>query len=82
VNKGLGRLWKNPDFIKLWSGQTISQFGFLLGGFLGERTGLWPTLLVAGVGLIFSNLWLSFSPLPHIKEPNLVPKDLAITESL
>lgn len=59
----------------------LSPLGFLLGGFLGEWIGLWPTLLVAGIGLIFSNLWLSLSPLPHIYEPNSVPKELAIAET-
>jgi MFS family permease len=59
----------------------VSPLGFLIGGFLGEWIGLWPTLLLAGVGLIFSNLWLSLSPLPHIHEQNAVPKELAIAEA-
>jgi MFS family permease len=25
-----GRLWRHPDFLKLWGGQTISQFGYQL----------------------------------------------------
>lgn len=60
----------------------LSPLGFLIGGFLGEWMGLWPTLLVAGAGLIFSNLWLSLSPLAHIQEQNAVPKELAIAEAL
>jgi MFS family permease len=59
----------------------VSPLGFLIGGFLGEWIGLWPTLLVGGVGLIFSNLWLSLSPLPSIQEPHSVPKELAIAEA-
>jgi MFS family permease len=59
----------------------LSPLGFLIGGFLGEWLGLWPTLLVGGVGLIFSNLWLSLSPLPHIYEQNALPKELAIAEA-
>ena len=26
------RLWRNPDFLKLWSGETVSQFGSLISG--------------------------------------------------
>jgi MFS family permease len=58
----------------------VSPLGFLIGGFFGTWIGLWPTLIVAGVGLIFSNLWLSLSPLPRIQEQNSVPQELAIAE--
>ena len=27
-----GGLWRHPDFMKLWTGQTISVFGSLIGG--------------------------------------------------
>ena len=28
----LGGLWKHPDFMRLWTGQTISVFGSMIGG--------------------------------------------------
>src|SRR5207249_2283351 len=27
-----GGLWRRPDFVKLWAGQTVSQFGSFVGG--------------------------------------------------
>lgn len=29
----LGGLWRHPDFLKLWAGQTVSLFGSFVGGF-------------------------------------------------
>ena len=29
----LGGLWRHPDFLKLWAGQTVSLFGSLIGRF-------------------------------------------------
>src|SRR6266511_4393593 len=32
TNPKPGSLWRNSDFLKLWSGQTISVFGSMIGG--------------------------------------------------
>src|SRR6266511_2695380 len=32
TNPKPGSLWRNSDFLKLWSGQTISMFGSMIGG--------------------------------------------------
>jgi MFS family permease len=37
--------------------------GSLLGGFLGTQIGLRPTLLVCAIGLLFTWLWLYYSPI-------------------
>ncbi len=42
--------------------------GALLGGFLGERIGLHPTMLLSASGLFFSWLWLFFSPARSLRE--------------
>jgi MFS family permease len=59
----------------------ISPLGFLIGGLLGEWIGLWPTLLLAGMGLILSNLWLALSPLPAVRDTKTLSKDLLVTEA-
>jgi predicted MFS family arabinose efflux permease len=41
--------------------------GALLGGFLSERFGLQPTLLVGAVGLLSTWLWLWFSPVRQLR---------------
>lgn len=58
----------------------ISPIGFLIGGLLGEWLGLWPTLVLAGLVLILSNLWVSLSPLPRIQDVNVLPQELVIVE--
>ncbi|MFN8515203.1 MAG: MFS transporter [Chloroflexia bacterium] len=42
--------------------------GSLAGGFLGERVGLQPTLLIGGVGCLTGLLWLLRSPLPALRD--------------
>src|SRR3954451_20301058 len=32
MRKPTGALWKHPDFLKLWTGQTISEFGSQISG--------------------------------------------------
>lgn len=58
----------------------VSPVGFLIGGLLGEWLGLWTTLVLAGFGLILSNLWVRLSPLPQIQEIDVIPAELAIVE--
>ena len=43
--------------------------GALMGGVLGERIGLRPTLLVAASGELLSVLWLIFSPVRTLHQP-------------
>lgn len=45
----------------------ISPFGFLLGGTLGERLGLQPTLIIAGLGMLSGFIWLFLSPLRSMR---------------
>ncbi|MDX1436768.1 MAG: MFS transporter [Anaerolineales bacterium] len=59
----------------------LSPIGFLIGGLLGEAIGLWPALLVAGVSLLLSNLWLRFSPLPGIRDVRSIPAELLVTDA-
>lgn len=40
--------------------------GALLGGWLGERVGLQPTLIVGAVGLLSTSLWVVFSPVRRL----------------
>ena len=61
-------LWRNPDFLKLWAGGTVSGFGsqitFIalpltaIGGVLGQTIGLRPTLLLAAGGELAAALFL------------------------
>jgi len=48
-----------------WSTVTA---GALIGGMLGDRIGLAPTLLVGAVGSLLSCLWLVFSPVPRVRD--------------
>ena len=67
VSKDLqGRVMASLRFLT-WG---ISPFGFLLGGTLGERLGLQPTLIIAGIGILSSFIWLVFSPLRSMREPH------------
>jgi MFS family permease len=59
-----GRMNASMRFI-VWG--TI-PIGALLGGFLGESIGWWPTLLVAAVGQILATGWVLFSPVRQLKE--------------
>jgi len=45
----------------------IGPLGALAGGVLGETIGLRPTVLIAGVGTIFSFLWLALSPVRRLR---------------
>jgi predicted MFS family arabinose efflux permease len=58
----------------------VSPIGFLIGGALGEWVGIWPTLVIAGAGLLLSNLFLSLSPLPRVRDAESLPRELAIVE--
>lgn len=58
-----GRMNATIRFI-VWGTMPI---GSLLGGFLGEAIGLWPTLLAAVLAMQLSFLWPLFSPLRHLQ---------------
>lgn len=48
MRPGFGGLWRHPDFVRLWAGQTVSHFGSFIG---------WVALQFTAV------LWLHASPL-------------------
>ena len=41
----------------------LLPLGALAGGYLGERIGLWPTLVVASLGQCLAVIWLLVSPI-------------------
>jgi MFS family permease len=45
----------------------VYPFGALLGGYLGERLGVRPTLALAAAGMVLSTLWLLPSPLRRLR---------------
>lgn len=45
----------------------VYPIGGLIGGFLGEIVGLRTTILIAGIGMLASVLWVAFSPVAEIK---------------
>ena len=58
----LGRMNASVRFM-IWGTMPI---GALIGGLLGERIGLQPTLLLAATGGFLSLLWLLLTPVRHI----------------
>ena len=70
-NHLIGRMTASARFIS-WGAAAV---GFLIGGIVAERIGLLPTLIIAGVGLLASSLWIVLSPvrsletMPHAQEP-------------
>lgn len=53
------------------AGFTVSgtiPLGTLLGGFLGEKIGLWPTLLVGVLRISVAWLWVLFSPVRTLRQ--------------
>jgi predicted MFS family arabinose efflux permease len=59
-----GRMNASMRFI-VWG--TI-PIGALLGGFLGDRIGLQPTLLVGAIGQLLAPLWVLLSPVRDLKQ--------------
>ena len=57
-NHLLGRMTASARFIS-WGGAAV---GFLIGGVMAEGIGLLPTLIIAGLGLLASSLWVILSP--------------------
>ena len=45
----------------------VYPLGALIGGYLGERLGVRPTLALGAAGLLLSTLWLLPSPLRHLR---------------
>lgn len=60
----LGRVSAGMDFI----GVGVSPVGALVGGYLGQTIGLWPTLVVASLGQSLALVWLLASPLRGLRE--------------
>ncbi|MGI8829559.1 MAG: hypothetical protein ACR2I5_07310 [Candidatus Limnocylindria bacterium] len=62
-------LWRHRDFVKLWSAQTISQFGDEITGLIGLQATIW----VGAVGSFAGFLPVFFSQvrtLTRIPEPS------------
>lgn len=57
-NHLLGRVTAASRFIS-WGAAAI---GFLIGGYVAEQIGIFPTLIIAGIGLWLSSLWVVLSP--------------------
>jgi predicted MFS family arabinose efflux permease len=45
----------------------VYPLGALIGGYLGERLGVRPTLALGAAGLLLSTLWLLPSPLRRLR---------------
>jgi predicted MFS family arabinose efflux permease len=45
----------------------VFPLGGLMGGVLGEALGIRTTILISGVGVLLSALWVQFSPVPKVK---------------
>jgi hypothetical protein len=70
-----GRLWRHPDFLKLWTGETVSRFGTqvspvgsFLGGVFGSGLGVIQTILIGGAISTLAALWIVLGPVIHVKE--------------
>ncbi|MFN8597612.1 MAG: MFS transporter [Anaerolineae bacterium] len=50
-----------------WLVAGIGPIGALIGGGLAETIGPRPTLLIAAIGILLSNVWLLSSPLRHVQ---------------
>lgn len=59
-----GRMNATMRFI-VWGTLPI---GALIGGALGERIGLWPTMAVGAIGMLLAPLWVYFSPVRSLRE--------------
>ena len=60
----LGRVTASARFIS-WGAATI---GFLIGGLVAEIIGLFPTLVIGGLGLLASSLWVILSAVSSLKD--------------
>ena len=55
----------NASYAFLTSG--VRPFGALLGGVLGQRVGLSPTLTVGALGILVAAAWITASPIRAIR---------------
>ena len=65
-----GLLWRHPDFLKLWAGETVSQFGTQV-TFLAVPTvaiGLVQTIVLGGAMSLLAALWIFLGPVIRLKE--------------
>lgn len=70
-----GRANASMRFV-IWGAQPI---GAVIGGVLGERIGLTPTLLITAVGTLCASLWLVFSPIRRLREQPSMMEEPAVT---
>ncbi|GIV95870.1 MAG: hypothetical protein KatS3mg057_0527 [Herpetosiphonaceae bacterium] len=54
--------------------------GALVGGLLGEWIGLRATLLVGALGMLLAPLWVTFSPVPQLRQAPVAPAAPAAEE--
>lgn len=59
----LGRVMASRRFVLIG----VVPFGALAGGYLGDTIGPRATLLVAGIGLLFTSVWLMWSPIRSLR---------------
>ncbi len=71
----LGRMNASFRFI-VWG---MMPLGALLGGFLGARIGLRPTLAVSVIGGLLAPLWVLFSPVRSLREQPLAADEASVT---
>jgi hypothetical protein len=63
-----GGLWRHPDFIRLWSAETVSQFG-----------SQFSLLIIGGIGSCLPFLPVLLSPLRQLRDlPPLVDDDIML----
>lgn len=74
-NALLGRVTASSRFLS-WGAATV---GFVIGGVVAEQIGLLPTLIVAGVGLLVSSLWVILSPIRSLERMPVVAEPVAAT---
>ena len=60
----LGRVSASMNF----AGVGVLPLGALVGGYLGQSIGLWPTLVVASLGQSLALVWLLASPMRRLRE--------------
>ncbi len=69
----LGQAFSPPDVLGRTTASRrfllvgVVPFGALVGGALGEAIGARAALLVAGIGLLFTSVWLAWSPIRSLR---------------
>lgn len=59
-----GRMEATVRFL-VWS---LIPVGALLGGWLGDAVGIWPTVVIGALGMALASLWVALSPVLTVKQ--------------